>query len=119
MEGAITMAVNYAKNRQTLRKAHNLHHDKGHAAFREVKTKSYYPFGRKKGAGLTRSEQFCANYDAIFGKKPAPEGKGSADACADCGKPIEHGADVTFEANDTITVRHGKPSCKSAAAKAR
>ena len=62
------MAVNYAKNRQTLRKANDLYHDSDHAAFRETKTKSFYPFGRKKGAGLGISKQYCDNFDAIFGK---------------------------------------------------
>lgn len=60
---------NYAKNRQTLRKSADLYHNSGHEAFREVKTKSFYPNGRKKGAGFTRTQAYCENYDAIFGKK--------------------------------------------------
>ncbi len=63
------MAVNYAKNKQTLRKANDIYHNSGHEAFRETKTKSYYPFGRKKGAGLVPTEEYRQNYDAIFGKK--------------------------------------------------
>lgn len=63
------MAVNYAKNRQTLKKARDLYINRDHEAFRETKPKSYYPFGRKKGASFTRTQAFCENYDAIFGKK--------------------------------------------------
>lgn len=104
------MAVNYAKNRQTLRKANDLYHDSNHAAFRETKTKSFYPNGRKKGAGLSRSEQYCANYDAIFGKKKIGKG-GSSKSCCDCGLPITSGADVTQHADDSLSIRHGDPSC--------
>ena len=65
------MAVNYAKNRQTLRKAHDQGHDSNHAAFREVKPKSYYLWGRKKGAELSRTQEFCDGWDRIFGVKDA------------------------------------------------
>lgn len=67
------MAVNHAKNRQTLRKANDLYHDSDHAAFRETKTKSFYPFGRRKGAGFDRTQQFCDNYDKIFSKEIVEE----------------------------------------------
>ncbi len=82
---------NYAKNRQTLRKANDMYHDSNHQAFRETKTKSFYPFGRRKGAGLSRSEQYCNNYDAIFGKKEVEKEDESSetplhdpDECATC-----------------------------------
>lgn len=67
------MAVNYAKNRQTLKKANDLHHNQDHAAFREVKTESFYPFGRKKGAGLLPTDEYREGWDRVFGKKDEPE----------------------------------------------
>lgn len=41
-------------------------------AYDTVKPKSYYPFGRKKGAALAPTPAFCEGWDRIFAKKPEP-----------------------------------------------
>ncbi len=63
---------NYAKEKRKLKDSYNHFHNTGHEAFREVKQKSYYPFGRKKGAGLLPTDEFRDGWDRIFGKPEEP-----------------------------------------------
>ncbi len=66
------MAVNHAKNRQSMKKSYDALHNRNHEAFREVKTKSYYPFGRKTGIDNIVTDAYREAWDRIFGKKDEP-----------------------------------------------
>lgn len=60
-------------HKQKLRKAYDHFHNSGHEAMREVKPKSFYPWGRKKGSDLIRSQAYRDNWEKIFAKTGTSE----------------------------------------------